>query len=119
MLIDTLAEERILKALAKGAFENLPGAGRPLSLEDDPLVTPELRMACRLLKNAGYLPPEVSLRREIRDAAVLLADALTPQERDSASRRLEYLLGKLTVMRGPGQDLRLEQDYYLRIRGRF
>jgi hypothetical protein len=118
VLIDTIAEERILKALAEGAFEILPGAGRPLSLEDEPLVPEDLRTAYRLLKNAGYLPPEVSLRREIRSAGVLLTSALAPEERERAGRRLEYLLGKLAALRGPRYDLRQEQDYWRRIRER-
>jgi hypothetical protein len=119
MLIDTIAEERIREALARGAFENLPGAGQPLSLEDDLLVPEELRTAYRLLKNAGYLPPEISLRREIRDIGILLADTLTQAEREHADRRLDYLLGKLAALRGPGHDLRLEQDYFRRLRERF
>ena len=49
-----LAERKIEEAIERGEFESLPGAGRPLDLDDlDPLLPEELRMAYRILKNAG------------------------------------------------------------------
>lgn len=49
-----LAERRIEEAIERGEFDELPGAGQPLDLDDlDPLLPEELRMACRILKNAG------------------------------------------------------------------
>ena len=48
-----LAERRIEEAVARGELDNLPGAGRPLDLDDeDPLWPEEVRMAKRILKNA-------------------------------------------------------------------
>ncbi len=46
-------------------LDNLPGAGRPLDLEDDALIPEELRLAYRILKNAGYVPPELETLNEI------------------------------------------------------
>jgi len=51
-----VAEERILDAIYRGDFDNLRGAGKPLELDDDLLVPPELRVANRVLKNAGLVP---------------------------------------------------------------
>lgn len=59
------AERRIQEAQKEGAFDHLPGEGRPLDLEDDSAVPQELRMAYKVLKNAGYLPPELADRKEI------------------------------------------------------
>ena len=59
---DRIAEERIARALAAGEFDALPGRGRPLDLGDDLLVPAEVRMANRILKNAGCLPPELEKR---------------------------------------------------------
>ncbi len=87
-LLDELAERRILESLARGELDDLPGAGRPLDLDDDTLVPPELRVAYRILKNAGYLPPEVGVRREIRAVDELLAIAEAPDVRAEAERRL-------------------------------
>lgn len=55
--IACVAEQKILEALKEGAFDNLPGAGRPLNLEEDAHIPPEWRMAHTLLKNSGFLEP--------------------------------------------------------------
>lgn len=57
--LKNLVESRIAKAQAEGAFENLPGQGRPLDLTEAPLVPEEVRVGNRILKNAGVVPPEV------------------------------------------------------------
>jgi hypothetical protein len=56
---DDLIEEHIRRAHARGEFDNLPGAGKPLDLGEDAHLPAELRMAYRVLKNAGYLPEEL------------------------------------------------------------
>jgi Domain of unknown function (DUF1992) len=66
-MLDFIAEQRIAEALSKGELEALPGAGRPLELDDDALIPEELRLAYRILKNAGYVPPEVETLREIAE----------------------------------------------------
>ncbi len=53
--IDKLAEPRMQEAVGRGEFDNLPGTGKPLALDDDTFVPPELRVAYRVLQNAGYL----------------------------------------------------------------
>jgi len=58
-MLESIAERRIGEAVANGELDNLPGAGKPLELDDDPLVPEELRLAYRILKNAGYVPPEI------------------------------------------------------------
>ncbi len=55
-IFDTLAERHIQAALESGELEGLAGEGKPLTLDDDSHVPPELRVGYRLLKNAGYLP---------------------------------------------------------------
>lgn len=94
-LIDQLVEARISDAQARGEFDNLPGAGQPLLLEDDALVPEELRAAYRLLKNAGYLPPTILLRREVAEVEQLLQLAEDEMQRQSLNRRLRFLLLKL------------------------
>ncbi|WP_455818445.1 DnaJ family domain-containing protein [Pseudomonas cerasi] len=63
-LLDQLAEKHILAALRQGELDNLPGAGHPLKLDDDSHVPSELRAGYRILKNSGFLPPELEMRRE-------------------------------------------------------
>lgn len=95
-LLDQWAERHILDAQKKGEFDDLPGSGEPLSLDDDSHVPPELRAGYRLLKNAGCLPPELEYRKE----AVALADLLQSVEQtdphyQELQRRLSLLELKL------------------------
>jgi len=93
-LLDQWAERHILDAQKKGEFDNLPGSGEPLSLDDDSHVPPELRAGYRLLKNAGCLPPELEYRKE----AVALADLLnTVQENHPQYHELQRRLTLLEL----------------------
>lgn len=79
-ILDKLVEQRIDEARARGDFDDLAGAGRPLELEDLSLVSEELRAAYLLLKNAGCLPAEVRARRDGLDlqAKLRLSKLSTP-----------------------------------------
>ena len=118
MLIDELAERRIREAMERGDFDDLPGKGEPLVLDDDALVPENLRMAWRVLKNAGYVPEKVSLRREIRDTEHMLVTALDASERRAAGRRLQFLLTRLSLSRRNCADLRVEAGYFAKLRDR-
>jgi hypothetical protein len=73
-VLDSLAEQKIQEAVSRGELDDLPGAGRPLALEDDALVPEDLRVAYRLLKNAGFVPPEVETFSQIAQLERLVAD---------------------------------------------
>jgi hypothetical protein len=64
-MFDAIAEKKIADAIARGELNDLPGEGKPLELDDDANVPEELRVAYRILKNAGFVPPEVESLREI------------------------------------------------------
>ena len=66
-LLDQIAERHIQQAEQRGEFDDLPGAGKPLVLDDDALIPEELRAGYRLLKNSGYLPPDLQLNQEIKE----------------------------------------------------
>jgi Domain of unknown function (DUF1992) len=65
-LLDALVEQRISAAAARGEFDDLPGAGAPLEFDDDAFVPEEVRIANRILKNAGFVPPVVEHLRALR-----------------------------------------------------
>ena len=95
-LLAQWAERHISDAQKKGEFDNLPGTGAPLVLDDDSCVAPELRSGYRLLKNAGCLPPELEQRKE----ALLLGDMIKSLRSDDPqhaelSRRLTLVELKL------------------------
>jgi hypothetical protein len=80
-LLDALVEQRIAAAAARGELNDLPGSGRPQELDDDLLVPEEVRVANRILKNAGFVPPAVEQLRALRD----IEDALRAYERTRAT----------------------------------
>ena len=96
-LIDQIAERKINEAVERGDLDNLPGSGRPLRQDEDLLVPEELRVTYRLLKNAGYLPPDVELRRDIESIESLLIQASSQEESSSLNKRLAYLRMKLSI----------------------
>lgn len=111
LLLDAIAEQRIAEAIERGEFDNLPGAGRPLDLEDDALIAEELRVAYRILRNASCVPQEIETRREIRNLGCLLA-VVDGAERASVCQRLEALQWALSAARGREVDLRAEEFYF-------
>lgn len=58
-------DDAIRKAMEEGKFDDLPGKGKPLNLDENPLEDPEWRMAYRLLRSNGYLLPWIEMRQEI------------------------------------------------------
>jgi hypothetical protein len=83
-----LAEEKIQEAIRKGEFDNLPGAGKPLPPDDLEHVPEELRMSYKLLKNAGFLPEEMQLRKEMLTLSDLLAACRDDTERTKLQKEL-------------------------------
>lgn len=91
LLIDRLAEERIQQARKQGELDNLANDGQPLTLDDDSHVPAHLRAAYRLLKNAGFVPPEIQWRCEIAEIESTLAQTNDKQNCDRVRKRLLLL----------------------------
>ncbi len=83
-----IAERRILEAMRQGAFDDLPGRGKPLKVEDFSGVPEELRMGYKILKNAGCLPPELQLQQELVSLRELLERCSDEEERKVLKKRL-------------------------------
>ncbi len=98
-IIERIADDRIQRAIDEGAFDNLPGKGKPLDLEDDSWIPHELRMAYKLLKNAGFAVPEVDQRKTLSS----LADAL-PEDTAAMSARNAHCEGAREAPRTPPRD---------------
>jgi hypothetical protein len=92
-----IAENRIREAMAQGEFDNLPGAGEPLSLEEYFSTPEDLRMAYSILKNANCRPLEVELLNEIArlERAIVAAgdgDTRPALQRELGNRRTELAM---------------------------
>jgi hypothetical protein len=64
-MLDFLVERKLAEAVSRGELDDLPGQGKPLDLDDDPLVPEDLRLAYRILKNAGFAPREVKAANQL------------------------------------------------------
>lgn len=107
-----IAESKIAEAMKNGEFDDLPGQGKPLELEDPGAVPEELRMAYKILKNAGCIPPELEQRREIGQVADLLEGCADEREKLRQMKKLRFLLERL--QNGSGRHALLEaNDEYL------
>ncbi|MEN8211644.1 MAG: DnaJ family domain-containing protein, partial [Thermodesulfobacteriota bacterium] len=64
-------------------------------------VPSDLRLAHKILKNAGFLPPEVELKKKITQTEHLLETAqIDSPKRAKIQKKLNYLLTKLSITRG-------------------
>jgi len=94
-----VVEERIREAQKNGAFDNLPGQGKPLQLEDQSLVPEDLRMAYHILKNAHVLPPEAEVQKEIHTLQDLLKYVEEEGERRALLKEIEWKFIRLDLLR--------------------
>jgi hypothetical protein len=90
--LDRISERRIRDAIEAGEFDNLEGAGKPLSLDDDSLVPKEMRAAFRILSNSGYAPDWMVLAQDIENDIHKL--------RNNADHHFAYLREQLAELAG-------------------
>ena len=58
-------EEQIRKAMEDGYFNNLPGKGKPLKLDENPFEDPEWHLAFKALKDNDFTLPWIEKRQAI------------------------------------------------------
>jgi hypothetical protein len=120
MSLEQLIETQIQDAMAAGAFENLPGAGKPLPANDLEKLAGENWLGYKVLQNGGLLPDWLGLAREIeRDYEALAAlDARHAELVEAAAAAaawerfasgLAYLVNEYEKR---GRELRKKQDRY-------
>lgn len=88
MPFSRIAENRIREAMAQGQFENLPGVGQPLDLEEYFSAPEDLRMAFSILKSANCVPAEVELLKEVSRLERAIAETADATARHSLQRAL-------------------------------
>lgn len=63
--LESLTEKKLREAIENGEFDNLPGKGEPIDLQENPFEDPDLRVVHRLLRNAGFAPAWIEERKDI------------------------------------------------------
>ena len=98
-IFSKIAERKILEAIENGEFDNLEGSGKPLELGDESWIAEDIRMAYKILKNAGCLPTELELRKEVINLRDLITTIDDNQARIKKIRELNFKLLKLNELR--------------------
>lgn len=62
---ESLIDRKIREAMEQGEFDDLPGKGKPVDTSENPFEDPELRLAHRALRNAGFAPAWIEERKDI------------------------------------------------------
>ena len=107
---EKIVEERIRKAQKEGAFDDLPGAGKPLP-NDDMDIPEDIRLAYKVLKNADFIPPELELRKKIHSTQELLTGMPETGEKYKILKKLNLLVMKLNAMRDAHIQFDIPQQY--------
>lgn len=88
-IFDKIVEERIQEAFKNGEFDNLPSQGKPINLDYWASLPVAIRAGYMLLKNAGFVPEEVQLLKDIAELREKLVSCLNQDEKENISNKLE------------------------------
>jgi hypothetical protein len=121
-LFHIIAEEKIKQAMKDGEFDRLPGMGKPLKLDDLSGIPEELRMAYRIMKNAGYTEEETNVRKELMNIEDLIKTCDDDSERQCLQKQLnEKLLrfNRLMSKRGVQTNSAMFKQYERKLTNNF
>jgi hypothetical protein len=113
--IRLIAERKISEAIKEGQLDIKEWRNKPLPVTNDNMVPQELRMAHKILKNAGYLPPEIETKKEIQQLEDLLAACEDEYTRLKQIKKLNYLVMKLNLMKGDSVNIENQEEYYRQV----
>ncbi len=118
-LFQRIAEQRILEAQRKGEFDDLPGKGKPLELEDMTWVPDDLRIGYHVLKNANVLPPEAELRKDIYTLEDLLKHVEDEGERRALAKSIQWKMIRLDMLKRRSLDAGSLRQYGRKLVAKF
>ena len=73
--LDEQIAQSLQESLRNGELQTAQNWGKPMNLDDGYEQTPpELRMAFKALKDAGFVPPEIELMKQIAALRQCIAD---------------------------------------------
>ena len=95
-----IAERKIQEAMQNGTFDYLPGAGKPLVLEDLSHLPPEARMAYIILKNSDFIETPEDMGRFLSLDNGLGCSSPDKESKNKKLRKLDFLMQKVRHARG-------------------
>ncbi|KON89799.1 hypothetical protein AF332_25295 [Sporosarcina globispora] len=93
-----LSEDRIKKAYKDGEFDNLPGYGKPLPYDDLSSVPENMRMAYRIMKNAGFTDEESQMKKEMLTIEDLIKKCEDQEEKKELQKKLNEKMLRFNSM---------------------
>jgi len=110
-----IAEQRIARAIEEGTLKTDGWKNRPLPLDTDSFVPDDLKMAYKILKNSGYVPPEIEIRKEIQKLEDLIIETEDSHQRVKQMKKLDVLMRKIDAMRSKSSSIEHDEAYYRKI----
>jgi hypothetical protein len=114
-VLHQIAEQRIAEAMQERDLNSPKWQNRPLPLNDDAFVPDHLKMAYKILKNSGYLPPEIEDRKEVQRLEELIAATEDAHERLRQMKKLNLLLIKIDASRTTPTSITTDHAYYRQV----
>jgi len=97
--VDEIIRQWVQKVEETGELRNIPGFGKPLKFDDGFLETPsELRMAHKILKNAGYVPAEIEMLQKLAATREQLNSATDAEQQRELKVKIAEMQQKVTMM---------------------
>jgi hypothetical protein len=112
-VLQNIAERKIEQYMKEGRGADLSHwKNKPLPLDDDMAnVPPHLRMAYRILRNAGYVPEELALRKEIVNIETMLKGNMDEKNTIRQMKKLDFLRCKLESRFGKKLHVDIDSPY--------
>ncbi|MEW6518719.1 MAG: DnaJ family domain-containing protein [Thermodesulfobacteriota bacterium] len=114
-ILSRIAERKISQAIEDGSLDFARWKNMPLPADDDMQVPDDLKIAYKMLKNAGYLPPEIEAKKEIRQLEEMIARTEDEHVRLKQMKKLNLLLMKMEATRQSPTNLAAQDHYYNKI----
>ncbi|MBL9051993.1 MAG: DUF1992 domain-containing protein [Tabrizicola sp.] len=90
--LSRLAERQIQKARLKGQLQGLEGEGKPLpDRPGDAFISPGDAVGFRIMAEAGVLPEEIALKKQVLAQRALLSTLTDEAQRKAAMAELARL----------------------------
>jgi DnaJ family protein C protein 28 len=117
----TYIDRQIRKAIEEGEFNNLPGEGKPLNLEENPNTPEELRMAYKVLRDNNLAPDWImqgkaldvkinDLLEKLRRAVLRYQAALSASDASFSYREHAETAWRTTQAKLVGSSAKLNQE---------
>jgi hypothetical protein len=111
-----IAERRIAQAIKDGTLNTESWKNKPLPLDKvDAFVPDDLKMAYKILKNSGFVPPEVETRKEVQRLEDLIAATEDEHLRLKQMKKLNVLMMKLDAQRSRPSSIQNDDGYYKKV----